>query len=278
MRDLPSTADLPFCPSPPLPLFFFFPGDGLQDTLILIQGVGEGPNAAFRVEQFRPVKGGRSAFISSANWRRNRRSRFSRRAASRILSSETSVANRWARRRGTLPAPAPNNRGLAVARFVRQLEHVHRPRLGHQFVHLLLAVAGRFAHHQVGHFQERVAPQGVVAEGRFDQRAEIGGQVLLRSRNRFGRPAAEADRHAAGGHNQFPRRVFAEDADHRPARLLRGRGILVAVVDHAVEPGEKAIAVVILASTGHHLAFRGQFQPAEQQQNSRFCRLATCPT
>ncbi len=50
--------------------------------------------------------------------------------------------------------------------LMRQFEDVHRPRFGHQLVHLLLAVAGRFAHHQVGHFEE-----GVVAEASGSRRS-----------------------------------------------------------------------------------------------------------
>ena len=194
----------------------------------------------FSESSCRPVSGGNSACIRAARSRRKARSRFIttialRRRASVIGDLET-VFQEVAKLR---QLGVPVVQGIGVVGLLRQFEDVDRPRLGHQLIHLLLAVAGRLAHHQVGHFQERIRLQQMVAEGRLDQRAEIGGQMFFGGGNRFGRAAAKTDRHAAGRHDQLAGRELAEDAHHPLAGRLCRHGMLIAVVQHLLEPRQR---------------------------------------
>ena len=231
-----------------------------ENAFVLFHGRGHGPNAALAIEHL-PAEQGR---VVRLHQRRQLAAQPALAVQQPDRLAELAVRNVHGKplrqeRPKLLQLLNPIRQCVRVVAAVRQFEDVHRPRLGHQLVHLLLAVAGGLAHHQVGHFEKRVAAKQVVAVGRLDQRAEIGGQVLLGGGNGFRRAAAEADRHAAGRHDQLARRVLAEDAHHRPAGLLRRRRILVTMLDHAIEPGARAFRrhgpVVALAAALGHIGF-----------------------
>ena len=129
--------------------------------------------------------------------------------------------------------------GVGVIGLLGQFEHIHRLGGAHQLEHLLLPVAGRLGNHQVRPVQKWIRAFDVIAEGGLDQRAQIGRQILLRCGDGFRGAAAQADRHGAGGEDDFARRELAHDAHDRPALRLGGFGVIVAVVNHAGEPGQR---------------------------------------
>ena len=135
--------------------------------------------------------------------------------------------------------PRPMFQRVGVIGFLGQFEHVHRLRGAHQLEHLLLPVAGRLGDHQVRPFQKWIRAFDVIAEGGFDQRAQIGRQILFRCGDGFRGAAAQADRHGAGGEDDFARCELAQDSHDRPAMRLGGFGVIVAVVNHAGKPGQR---------------------------------------
>src|ERR1019366_7544808 len=128
---------------------------------------------------------------------------------------------------------------VGVLGLLRQFDHIHRLGSAHQLKHLLLAVAGGFGHDQVRPVEEGILARDVVAEGGLDERTEVRRQVLLSRRDGGGRSAAEAHRHSARRQDDLARGELAHDPDDRLALALGGFGVVVAVVDHAAEPGQR---------------------------------------
>ncbi len=75
---------------------------------------------------------------------------------------------------------------VGVFGLLRQFDHIHWFGEAEQLEHLLLAVAGRLRHDQVGPIEEGILAGDVVAEGGLDERAEVGGQMLFGCRDGFG--------------------------------------------------------------------------------------------
>ena len=80
----------------------------------------------------------------------------------------------------TLDLCFPQRAGGGVAGAVRQLHYVYRLEFGHVLVHLLFAVAGGFADHQIGEIKVGAFIGFAEAVAAFNQRAEIARQVFLR--------------------------------------------------------------------------------------------------
>ena len=110
--------------------------------------------------------------------------------------------------------------GVGIIGLLRQFEHIHRLGGAHQLEHFLFAVAGRLGDDQIRPLQKRIFPGDVIAEGGLDQRTQIGGQKLFGGGDGRRRAAAQADRHGAGGQDDFARREFAHDAHDGPACAL----------------------------------------------------------
>ena len=138
----------------------------------------------------------------------------------------------------------PMFEGVELLGLLRQFEHIHRLGRAHQLEHLLLAVAGGLRHNQVRPIQEGVLPCDLVAEGGFDQRAEIGRQMLFRSRDSGRRSAAQAHGHPPRCQDDLARRKLAHDPYYRPPCTLCGFGIIVTMIDHASEPRERACRLI----------------------------------
>jgi hypothetical protein len=135
----------------------------------------------------------------------------------------------------------PVREGGRVPLLLRELEHVHGDRLPEELVHLLLAVASRLRHEQVGHLEEGIGTLDVVAVGGLDEGAEVRWEVFLGGGDGAGIATAEADGHSTCRHDELPRGVLAEDSHDAAARLLFRAGMLQATIDHPVEPGQRGI-------------------------------------
>ena len=127
---------------------------------------------------------------------------------------------------------------IGVVGLLRQFEHIHRLRRAHQLEHLFLPVAGRLGNHQIRPLQKWIRAFDVIAEGGFDQRAQVGRQILFRFRNGCRGTTAKADRHGAGGQDDFAGRELTHNAHDWPTLRLGGFGIIMAVVNHAGKPGQ----------------------------------------
>ena len=133
----------------------------------------------------------------------------------------------------------PMFKRVGIISLVRQFEDIHRFAGAHQLEHFLFAVAGCLGDNQLRPVQKRIVAGDMITEGGFDERTQVGRQELFRRGDGRARTAAKADRHGAGGQNDFAGRELAQDAHDRPALRLGGFGVIVAVVNHAGEPGQR---------------------------------------
>ncbi len=117
---------------------------------------------------------------------------------------------------------------------------IDRGVLVEDFVGLLLAVAGGFAHHQVAGFDEGAEAGQLKAHEGFDQGAGVAGQDLFGGLLADFGAGAEAHVNGVGGQDQFLRHEDAEGADHLAAL---GLGVLQFLDAQAVHFGEDEVQV-----------------------------------
>ena len=158
-------------------------------------------------------------------------------------------------------------RALAVG----QLHHIDGLEFAQHFIHLLFAVAGGFAHDQVGKIEEGALVGFGKAVAGLDQGAQVAGQVLFGFGDGFAGHGAQAHHSGAHGHGQLLGQIGAEHAHKGNALLLHLHGgdkgffpLFVEFIKHSGQVfNEFAVHSCISHLSSNHLK-RGKIPQSKQ--------------
>jgi hypothetical protein len=104
---------------------------------------------------------------------------------------------------------------------VGQLDDVDGLEIRQHLIHLLLAVAGGLAHHQIGEVEEGTLVRLGEAVAGLDEGTQVPGQILLGVGDGLIRHGTQAHHRSAHGTGQLLGEVGAEGTHHRYALLLQ---------------------------------------------------------